>query len=65
MIVLRRTKITKILDGLKEGCCGLNTMQILLVYLQRASPEERPLVAAILLQLDLLVNPLLMFLSLS
>lgn len=53
----RRTKITKILDGLKEGCCGLNTMQILLVYLQRASPEERPLVAAILLQLDLLGDP--------
>ncbi|KAK9937101.1 hypothetical protein M0R45_013917 [Rubus argutus] len=53
----RRTKITKILDGLKEGCCGLNTMQILLVYLQRASPEERPLVASILLQLDLLGDP--------
>ncbi|XP_004295479.1 PREDICTED: putative E3 ubiquitin-protein ligase LIN-2 [Fragaria vesca subsp. vesca] len=53
----RRTKITKILDGLKEGCCGLNTMQILLVYLQRASAEERPLVAAILLQLDLMGDP--------
>ncbi|XP_062012378.1 putative E3 ubiquitin-protein ligase LIN-1 [Rosa rugosa] len=53
----RRTKITQILEGLKEGCCGLNTMQILLVYLQRASPEERPLVAAILLQLDLMGDP--------
>lgn len=32
-------------------------MHIFLVYLQRASPQERPLVAAILLQLDLLVSP--------
>ncbi|KAK1284590.1 putative E3 ubiquitin-protein ligase LIN [Acorus calamus] len=49
----RRSQITKFLTGLKnEGC--FNTMHILLVYLQQAPPEQRPLVAAILLQLDLL-----------
>ncbi|KAM2607043.1 hypothetical protein TB2_035653 [Malus domestica] len=50
----RRTKITEILDGLKEGSGGFNTMQILLVYLQRAPLEERPLIASVLLQLDLM-----------
>lgn len=61
MILLRRKKINEILDGLKEGYSGFNTMQILLVHLQRAALEERPLIAAILLQLDLMVNPLLVF----
>ncbi|KAM1107773.1 hypothetical protein EV1_004460 [Malus domestica] len=50
----RRTKITEILNGLKEGSGGVNTMQILLVYLQRAPLEERPLIAVVLLQLDLM-----------
>ncbi|WCJ28468.1 hypothetical protein M5689_010166 [Euphorbia peplus] len=50
----RRTEITKFLIELNRGWSGLNTMHIFLVYLQRASPIERPLVAAILLQLDLL-----------
>eukprot|EP00268_Persea_americana_P058833 TRINITY_DN715_c0_g1_i4.p1 TRINITY_DN715_c0_g1~~TRINITY_DN715_c0_g1_i4.p1 ORF type:complete len:1013 (+),score=135.46 TRINITY_DN715_c0_g1_i4:149-3187(+) len=49
----RRTQINKFLNGLKnEGC--LNTMHILLAYLQRAPLDQRPLVAAILLHLDLL-----------
>lgn len=51
----RRTQITMFLNGLKnEGC--LNTMHILFVYLQQAPADQRPLVAAILLQLDLLVH---------
>lgn len=53
--ICRRTQMMKFLNGLSRGWGGFNTMHILLVYLQRASPEERPLVAAILLQLDLLV----------
>ncbi|MQM12847.1 hypothetical protein Taro_045765 [Colocasia esculenta] len=49
----RRSQISMFLNGLKsEGC--LNTMHVLLVYLQQAPAEQRPLVAAILLQLDLL-----------
>lgn len=51
----RRTKIMKFLDELNAGWGGFNTMHIFLAYLQRAPPEERPLVAAILFQLDLLV----------
>ncbi|CAK7336954.1 unnamed protein product [Dovyalis caffra] len=50
----RRTRIIKFLTGFNNGWGGLSTMHIFLVYLQRASPEERPLVAAVLLQLDLL-----------
>lgn len=50
----RRTRIVKFLTGLNNGWGGLNTMHIFLVYLQRSSPEERPLVAAVLLQLELL-----------
>ncbi|KAJ6688537.1 hypothetical protein OIU74_017111 [Salix koriyanagi] len=50
----RRTRIVKFLTGLNNGWGGLNTMHIFLVYLQRSSPEERPLVAAALLQLELL-----------
>ncbi|XP_077219896.1 putative E3 ubiquitin-protein ligase LIN isoform X2 [Tasmannia lanceolata] len=53
LVSLNRTQINKFLNGLKnEGC--LNTMHILLVYLHRAPIEQLPLVAAILLQLDLL-----------
>lgn len=54
----RRTKIMRFLSELQNGWNGLNTMQMFLIYLQKASPEERPLVAAILLQLDLLVDPM-------
>ncbi|KAJ6375192.1 hypothetical protein OIU77_000214 [Salix suchowensis] len=49
-----RTRISKFLTGLSNGWGGLNTMHIFLVYLQRASPEERPLAATVLLQLDLM-----------
>ncbi|KAJ9168599.1 hypothetical protein P3X46_020099 [Hevea brasiliensis] len=54
----RRTQIIKLLTELNNGWSGLNTMHIFLVYLERASPEEQPLVAGILLQLDLLGDPL-------
>ncbi|KAK1556329.1 hypothetical protein Q3G72_002997 [Acer saccharum] len=58
LCLTRRTQIMKFLDELNCGWCGFNTMHILLVYLQKAPPEEQPLVAAILLQLDLLGDPL-------
>ncbi|KDP20357.1 hypothetical protein JCGZ_06466 [Jatropha curcas] len=54
----RRTKMIKILTELNSGWGGLNTKHIFLVYLQRSLPEDRPLVAAILLQLDVLGDPL-------
>ncbi|KAF7801379.1 putative E3 ubiquitin-protein ligase LIN isoform X1 [Senna tora] len=53
----RRTKISNLLRRLKEGWGGLNTMHILFMYLRRALPEERPLVATVLLLLDLLEDP--------
>ncbi|KAF5187327.1 Transducin/WD40 repeat-like superfamily protein [Thalictrum thalictroides] len=54
LLCLDRTQVTKFLKGLQtDGGC-LNTMHILFVYLQHAPLEQRPLVAAILLQLDLL-----------
>ncbi|MQM07812.1 hypothetical protein Taro_040659 [Colocasia esculenta] len=53
----RRTQAKLFLSNLKnEGC--LNAMHILLVCLQQAPAEQRPLIAAILLQLDLLGDPL-------
>ncbi|KAL5840598.1 hypothetical protein ACOSQ4_013206 [Xanthoceras sorbifolium] len=58
LCLTRRTQVMKFLDGLNCGWGGFNTMHILLVYLQKAPPEEQPLVAAILLQLDLLGDPL-------
>ncbi|KAK9267132.1 hypothetical protein L1049_009551 [Liquidambar formosana] len=58
LCINRRTQISKFLNGLINGGSNLNTMHILLIYLQKAPPEERPLVAAILLQLDLLGDPL-------
>lgn len=61
-ILTRRTQIIEFLCGLKEGWSGLNTMHILLARLHRAPEEEYPLVAAILLQLDLLVIPYHFFL---
>ncbi|CAJ1939694.1 unnamed protein product [Sphenostylis stenocarpa] len=50
----RTTKILNFLRGLKDGWGGLSTMHILFIYLQRAPPEERPLVAVILLLLDIM-----------
>ncbi|XP_031500608.1 putative E3 ubiquitin-protein ligase LIN isoform X2 [Nymphaea colorata] len=50
-----RSQINKFLDGLKnEG--SVNTMHVLLVYLQHAPIEQRPLIAVVLLQLDLLLS---------
>lgn len=43
------------LTGLSKGWNGINALQILLLRLQRARPEERPVVAVLLLQLDLMV----------
>ncbi|BAT74835.1 hypothetical protein VIGAN_01260300 [Vigna angularis var. angularis] len=53
----RTTKILNFLRGLKDGWGGLNTMHILFIYLQRAPPEQRPLVAAVLLMLDIMEDP--------
>lgn len=50
----RGTQLIEFLGRLKEGWNSLSTTHILLAYLQKAPPEECPLVAAILLQLDLL-----------
>lgn len=57
LCLARRTQRMKFLDRLNNGWGGLSTMHIFLAYLQRASSEERPLAAAILLQLDLLGDP--------
>ncbi|XP_027355012.1 putative E3 ubiquitin-protein ligase LIN-1 isoform X2 [Abrus precatorius] len=53
----RRTKILNFLRGLKDGWGGLNIMHIFFIYLQKAPPEQRPLVAVILLLLDLMEDP--------
>ncbi|XP_058214377.1 putative E3 ubiquitin-protein ligase LIN-1 isoform X1 [Rhododendron vialii] len=54
----RRTQAIRFLHGLQSGWGSLNTMHILFVNLQKARVEERPLLAAVLLQLDLLGDPL-------
>ncbi|CAK9178413.1 unnamed protein product [Ilex paraguariensis] len=52
----RRTLCTQILQIIKdEG--AFSTMHTLLVYLQMAPMEQQPAIAALLLQLDLLVEP--------
>ncbi|KAA8528137.1 hypothetical protein F0562_035612 [Nyssa sinensis] len=52
----RRKDVNLLLSGLQnEGI--VNTMHVLLVHLQSSPPEQRPLVAVLLLQLDLLVEP--------
>ncbi|XP_020238343.1 uncharacterized protein LOC109817496 isoform X2 [Cajanus cajan] len=53
----RSTKILNFLRGLRDGWGGLNAMHILFIYLQRAPPEERPMVAVILLLLDIMEDP--------
>ncbi|XP_027088474.1 putative E3 ubiquitin-protein ligase LIN [Coffea arabica] len=55
----------ELLSKLIKGWGRMNALHILLVYLQKAQPEERPLVAAILLQLDILGDPSLLGLELS
>ncbi|XP_059439676.1 putative E3 ubiquitin-protein ligase LIN isoform X2 [Corylus avellana] len=56
LLCLNRTQVIELLDRLNQGWSSLNTTHILLASLLRAPPEEYPLVAAILLQLDLLGN---------
>ncbi|XP_058090550.1 putative E3 ubiquitin-protein ligase LIN isoform X2 [Magnolia sinica] len=52
----RRTIVTSFLNGLqKEGI--MNTLHVLLVYLQSSSFEQKPLVSVLLLHFDLLVEP--------
>ncbi|KAK7331236.1 hypothetical protein VNO77_25455 [Canavalia gladiata] len=53
----RRTKIVNFLRALKHGWGGLSIMHIFFIYLQKAPPEQRPLVAVILLLLDLMEDP--------
>lgn len=53
----RTTHMIEFLTGFKNDGC-LNTMHVLMVYLQQAPVEQRPVAAAILLQLDLLGDPL-------
>ncbi|KAF5779272.1 hypothetical protein HanRHA438_Chr12g0568821 [Helianthus annuus] len=45
---------TKLFEKILKGWDCLSTMQILLVCLQRATLEKRPLVAAVMFQLDLM-----------
>ncbi|PIA53158.1 hypothetical protein AQUCO_00900038v1 [Aquilegia coerulea] len=52
----RRTEITSFLSSMqKEGL--MNTMHVLLVYLQSSPPDQKPLIAILLLHFDLLVEP--------
>ncbi|KAM7272126.1 hypothetical protein ACFE04_031340 [Oxalis oulophora] len=53
----RRTRILNMLNELRNGWKGFKTTHILLFYLRRAQPEERPIAASILLQLDILGDP--------
>ncbi|CAJ1962872.1 unnamed protein product [Sphenostylis stenocarpa] len=57
LLNLDKTKILNFLRGLKDGWGGLNIMHIFLIYLRKAPPEERPIVAVILLMLDLMEDP--------
>uniref|UniRef100_A0A5B6ZW80 RING-type E3 ubiquitin transferase n=1 Tax=Davidia involucrata TaxID=16924 RepID=A0A5B6ZW80_DAVIN len=52
----RRKDLNLLLSGLQNEVI-VNTMHVLLVYLQSSPPEQRPLVAVLLLHLDLLVEP--------
>lgn len=55
-MVFRRTFCNQVLQIIKdEGT--FSSMHTLLVYLQMAPMEQRPVVATLLLQLDLLVCP--------
>ncbi|KAL1538439.1 putative E3 ubiquitin-protein ligase LIN [Salvia divinorum] len=54
LCVSRLNKRIEFLSGLREGWECLNTLHILLLRLHKAQPEERPLVAVVLLELDLL-----------
>ncbi|XP_068645367.1 putative E3 ubiquitin-protein ligase LIN-1 [Aristolochia californica] len=52
----RRTATTSFLSALqKKGT--MNTLHVLLVYLRSSPPEQKPLVAVLILYIDLLVEP--------
>ncbi|CAK7339196.1 unnamed protein product [Dovyalis caffra] len=52
----RRKEVTQFVSGLPSEKIA-NAMDILLLHLQSSPAEERPLVAVLILQLDLLVEP--------
>lgn len=52
----RRTIVTSFLSGLRdEGL--MNSLHVLLVYLQSSPPKQKPLVAVLLLHFDLMAEP--------
>ncbi|XP_051128946.1 putative E3 ubiquitin-protein ligase LIN-1 isoform X2 [Andrographis paniculata] len=53
----KRNQRMEFLAGLRKGWDCLNTMHIFLLLLQKASPEDRPIVAVILLLLELVGDP--------
>ncbi|KAI4370307.1 hypothetical protein MLD38_018670 [Melastoma candidum] len=50
----RRSKIDELLTKIRTGWAGLRTVDILLIYLQKSSLMEKPVVAAVLLLFDIL-----------
>ncbi|KAM0894206.1 hypothetical protein ACQ4PT_024615 [Festuca glaucescens] len=52
----KRSAAERVLQAIKEGG-SFSMMHTLLVYLQSTTPEQSPVVAGLLLQLDLLVEP--------
>ncbi|KAI5006129.1 hypothetical protein ZWY2020_033372 [Hordeum vulgare] len=52
----KRSAAERVLRAIKEGS-SFSMMHTLLVYLQSTTPEQTPVVAGLLLQLDLLVEP--------
>ncbi|KAM0913621.1 hypothetical protein ACQ4PT_012049 [Festuca glaucescens] len=52
----KRSAAERVLRAIKEGG-SFSMMHTLLVYLQSTTPEQSPVVAGLLLQLDLLVEP--------
>ncbi|EEC70236.1 hypothetical protein OsI_01010 [Oryza sativa Indica Group] len=54
--LLRRSAADRLLRTIKEAS-SFSMMHTLLVYLQSTTPEQSPVVAGLLLQLDLLVEP--------
>ncbi|GJN06533.1 hypothetical protein PR202_ga24268 [Eleusine coracana subsp. coracana] len=53
----KRSAAQRVLRTIKDGGATFSTMHALLVYLQSTPPEQSPIVAGLLLQLDLLVEP--------
>ncbi|CAN4080329.1 unnamed protein product [Withania somnifera] len=53
----KQSQRKEFLHGLLNGWGMVNTLHVLTICLQRAQQEERPIISAILLQLDLLGDP--------